>query len=324
MSTIKYKRRILLAKNSIYSRKILLLFRLLAYHLQEAIVIEKLAVMGHPIGHTMSPMIHSELFRLEGIEASYEVFDIENLQKSIEELKELDAFNITIPYKEQIIPYIYSLDDKAELFGSVNTVRVKNNELYGYTTDGIGFLKALEHNDEDAIGNILILGNGGAARAIAFELAYLNKNANITFVCRESSKEKANILKNEINSYAKEMSYVTKSDIKTYEEIEDSLNTYDILVNATSVGMHPNVDVSPVSEDVISRCTLVFDAVYNPFETKLIKQAKAKGIKAIGGMYMLIYQAIEAHKIWYGTSINQRDVDSLCIKAKLEIEKKFT
>ena len=130
---------------------------------------EKYAVIGHPIKHTMSPFINKRLFQLDNKEAEYEVFEVEDIEKDIEKLKKLKGFNITIPHKKNIIPYLDYITEKAKLCGSVNTVLIKDNKLYGTSTDGIGMRLSLESHGLSFKGKLLLLGNGGAARAVAFE-----------------------------------------------------------------------------------------------------------------------------------------------------------
>lgn len=127
--------------------------------------VQNAAVIGHPIGHTMSPFIHQRLFALEGIPVSYQVLDVPDLPAALPALRELDCFNITIPHKSAILPFLDGLEEKARLFGSVNTVQVKEGKLLGFTTDGAGCYKALENHGCDFSGRVLLLGNGGAARA---------------------------------------------------------------------------------------------------------------------------------------------------------------
>lgn len=125
--------------------------------------VQNAAVIGHPIGHTMSPFIHQRLFALEGIPVSYQVLDVPDLPAALPALRELDCFNITIPHKSSILPFLDGLEEKARLFGSVNTVQVKEGKLLGFTTDGAGCYKALENHGCDFSGRVLLLGNGGAA-----------------------------------------------------------------------------------------------------------------------------------------------------------------
>lgn len=286
---------------------------------------QKAAVIGHPLGHTMSPFIHERLFRLSGIPAEYQVLDIPDLPGALPALRELDCFNVTIPYKSAILPFLEGIDPAAETFGSVNTVQVKAGKMYGYTTDGAGWRRALETHRLCCHGPVLLLGNGGAARAIAFEIASQQRDFHITIAHREGSRGKADALALELASFARkrgdrQFRIVTE----TYEELSlDRSNRFDLLVNCTSVGMYPHSGESPVPEEVAARCGAVFDIVYNPSRTRLLQLAEGDGIKAIGGMEMLVYQAVAAHEIWYGSRFRPEDLKALCRDAEREMGEKF-
>jgi shikimate 5-dehydrogenase len=284
---------------------------------------QSIAVIGHPLGHTMSPFIHKELFNNSAIDYKYSILDIAKLEENIPQLQELSAFNITIPYKEAIIPYLDSLDEKAKLFGSVNTVKVENRKMRGYTTDGIGCLEALKNQGIYPKGKLLILGNGGAARAIAFEILFSEKKGDFTLVCRETSKEKTEKLAAELRAFSQRKNFPFSVRILTYAELETNSTCYNLLLNATSVGMYPNMDASPVSIEVVKRCKAVFDAVYNPVQTKLLSMAMSENILAIGGMDMLVNQAAAAHEIWFGKRFEPAEIAEVCRKSEEEMERKF-
>lgn len=285
---------------------------------------QKAAVIGHPIGHTMSPFIHERLFSLSRIPLTYEVLDFPNLVSAVDALRGLDCFNVTIPYKSAIIPFLDGVDKNARAYGSVNTVKVENGKLYGFTTDGAGCRKALERKGVDFSGELLLLGSGGAARAIAFEIASKQRGFHLTLACREGSLGKTRKLAEELSAYAEgngDAGHVVQT--VTYEELEAGRNQYSLLLNTTSVGMYPNVGQSPVTKQVVFRCGAVFDAVYNPADTQLLSIAAACGATVIEGMEMLVYQAVAAHEIWYGTSFRDEDILRLCQDAKMEMQRKF-
>ena len=284
---------------------------------------KKYAVIGHPIGHTMSPFIHNRLFSLSGIDVDYSVFDIENLENSIDKLKSLDGFNVTIPHKSAIIPFLDELSKGAEICGSVNTISNISGKLCGDTTDGAGFLKALDSYDIDISGKNLILGSGGAARAIAFEIVEIQKYPKIYFACRENSIAKTEFLVAELKEYANSCKKEANISFFTYGELSDSDKKFDLLINATSVGMSPKVGMSPVGKEVLKNCKAVFDAVYNPTETELIKLANSLKIKTVGGMEMLVYQAVRAHEIWYGAKFSVQETEKLCKDAEIEMKRIF-
>ena len=276
--------------------------------------IKKFAVIGHPIGHTMSPFIHNRLFKLSGIESEYTKLDIapENLaDKYNKVLSMLDGYNITIPHKQNIIPLIDEIDEKAKMYGSVNTVANIDGVAKGYTTDPDGFLKALDAAGITLDGRVVILGCGGVARTMAYEVVL--KGLPLLFAVRKDDVEIAKSLCNEIEN--------TVKDAKVRFCLIDELSgDIDVLVNATPIGMFPKVDVQPVSESVINRCASVFDAVYNPLETVLIKKALANGAKAVGGMSMLVWQAVVAHEKWDGSVYDKDDIAKLCIDSAEELK----
>lgn len=289
--------------------------------------VQKAAVIGHPIGHTMSPFIHRRLFQLEGIPFVYQVLDVPDLPAALPALRELDCFNITIPHKSAILPFLDSLDAKARRFGSVNTVRVESGRMTGFTTDGAGCQKALENHGLDFSGRLLLLGNGGAARALAFEAADRQRDVDLTIACRENSQPKAVALAQEVAAFLRERGdRMFRLTVQTYEELEGETSSqpgFDLLLNATSVGMYPREGASPVSRQVVSRCGAVFDAVYNPAQTELLRLAEETGAQTVGGMEMLVYQAVAAHEIWYGTRFSQEDLRTLCRDAQEELTRLF-
>ncbi|MGN0501945.1 MAG: shikimate dehydrogenase [Ruminococcus sp.] len=276
--------------------------------------IKKFAVIGHPIGHTMSPFIHNRLFKLSGIEAEYTKLDIapENLADEYNKvLSKLDGYNITIPHKQNIIPLIDEIDEKAKMYGSVNTVANIDGVAKGYTTDPDGFLKALAAAGIVLDGRVVILGCGGVARTMAYEVVL--KGLPLLFAVRKEDVEIAKSLCREIQNTVKE----AKVSFSLINELSGDI---DVLVNATPLGMFPKVDVQPVSDSVINRCASVFDAVYNPLETVLIQKALANGAKAVGGMSMLVWQAVVAHEKWDGSVYDKDDIAKLCIDSAEELK----
>ena len=249
---------------------------------------KRFAVIGCPIGHTMSPFINNRLFALDNKEAEYEVYEVDLVENYIDFLKTLNGFNITIPHKKNIIPYLDFISEKAKLCGSVNTVRIQDNKLYGTSTDGIGMRLALENHGLSFKGSVLLLGNGGAARAVAFEaMDYCKK---LTIAARDVNKAKS--LCGELESLNRDI------EIK-YAALDNIPNEkFDLLVNTTSVGMYPNPDFSPVNENVLKNTKALFDAVYNPHDTLLIKKAESMGVYCVHGMEMLVNQAAAAHEFW--------------------------
>ena len=278
--------------------------------------VKKFAVIGHPIGHTMSPFIHARLFELSGIEAEYGVLDIapdELAERYADTLRNLDGYNITIPHKQSIIPLLTDIDDKAALYGSVNTVLNRGDMSKGFTTDPDGFLKALEYAGIPLEDRVVILGCGGAARTMAYE-AVLH-GARLEFAVREQSLDKAHRLAGEIRKAVK------TADVKCVS-VNNLSGDIKTLINATPVGMSPKTNAQPIPDEQLRKCENVFDAIYNPLETELIKKAKANGSNSEGGMSMLVWQAVVAHKHWDGSEYDVRDVEKLCADAYEELKKR--
>lgn len=277
---------------------------------------KKFAVIGHPLGHTMSPFIHTELFKLNNIDAEYSVIDIpadEFNVKIPELLSTLDGFNVTIPYKAAIIPFMNSVEGVAKEYGSVNTVKCSDNS--GRTTDPTGFVRALETADIPLSGRVAILGAGGVCRVFASEAA--RANCEITFGVLESDIPAAETIKSDIQKY--------HSNVKIgIEKITEISGEFDLLINATPVGMYPRLDTMPVSAEFLTRCKAVFDAVYNPENTCLLNAAGKVGCMTQGGMPMLVWQAAAAQEIWFDVAFNQADVENVIIKATEYMNEHFT
>ncbi|MFU0832268.1 MAG: Multifunctional fusion protein [Oscillospiraceae bacterium] len=276
----------------------------------------KFAVIGHPIGHTMSPFIHTRLFSISGVNARYDALDVvpDSLEEFVSRQNTLNGFNITIPHKHAIIPFLDALDKKAMMTGSVNTVKNEGGKLTGFTTDGDGFRLALKSAGAELKGRVVILGAGGAARALAFESALAG--CHVTVAAREHSLPAAIQLCTALNN--------TFPSIKANAcLIRDIAGKVDLLVNATPAGMYPNIKTCAASEEVISRAGCVFDAVYNPDETTLIRLAKKNGVATVGGMAMLVWQAAAAQTIWTGAQFRADEIESLCKDAVFEMKKQF-
>ncbi len=287
--------------------------------------IQKAAVIGHPIAHTMSPFIQKKLFEMSHIPMEYAVLDVPDLPAALPQLRRLNCFNVTIPHKSAIIPYLEDMCENARLCGSVNTVKVVDGRLHGYTTDGPGAAMSLAIHGLDFHGRVLILGNGGAARAVAFQAAVQQPDFDLVIAHREGSYAKAMALAEGLADFARKRGDQSfRVQVTSYQELEeDRAGQYDLLVNTTSVGMRPHTNACPVSAQVISRCRAVFDAVYNPADTLLLQRAREQGVTAVPGMGMLVCQAAYSHKIWYGTGFDPEDLHQLIASAQAELPRLF-
>lgn len=275
----------------------------------------KYALLGYPLGHTMSPPIHKRLFELDGDSgAEYEVCEIspDRLDERVKYLNSLNGYNITIPYKVDIIAHLDELDESAKRYNSVNCVVNRGGRNIGFNTDCSGFLRSLEAGGAKLGGRVLQIGCGGVGRMMATEAAL--HGADLTIVSLPEFIAGAE----EVAKEAMKLNPSAKINVITHDKISGE---FDLLMNASPVGMYPKTDDCPVTEDVIKSCKCVFEVIYNPNVTKLMSIAANNGIPAIGGMAMLVWQAAVAHEIWSGASYNDKDVEKIIEDMKAELAK---
>ncbi len=263
----------------------------------------------------MSPYIHGEFFKLKGISAEYKSLQIspENLTNEIDELKKLDGFNITIPHKANIIPFLDNLDPAAQLYGAVNTVKRENNKYLGYNTDAYGFLNGVKSAGLNIGEKVFVYGYGGVARTIAFEC--VKSGAQVTLGVRKGLTDRAIPLKTEI---AEKLN----KDV-TIKEIYGLDEKYDLFVNATPVGMYPKANASPLNEEQITLFGGVYDTIYNPQKTLLLEYAEKNNVKCGGGLSMLVYQAALAQEIWLGLSFTKEEMDKVIERTAKKLSEVF-
>lgn len=258
----------------------------------------RFAVLGQSLPHTWSPYIHNSLFDAAGLDAVYLPVTVppERLGSVTDVFRScFSGFNVTIPYKEKILPFLDDIDEAAQVCGAVNTVEIRNGRMIGHITDGLGMLRAIEEKGvETHQADVLILGGGGAARVAGY--AFLSRGGRVTFAVRDTQKG---------NALAHALAKTQQDGLHrlSVRPLADCAKAHDILINCTPVGMYPHVDACPTSADVIARCGAVFDAVYNPRETRLLTLARQNGLPAIEGLGMLFYQAVEAQKFWFGDRV---------------------
>lgn len=274
---------------------------------------DKYGLIGHPLGHSMSPLIHSKLFALSGIPDSiYELIDIapEELSQHIDKLKELKGFNITIPHKTAIIPFLNELSESAARYGSVNCVSNSGGRLIGYNTDCDGFLHSAELLPLG--GKVLLAGCGGVGRMIAVEAAM--HGAELTIAVLPRSIRKAQLVMAEV------LRGCSTANVRICL-IDEVMDSFDLLINATPAGMYPNTECCPVSDELIANCLSFFDVIYNPTETLLMKKARALGRTAVGGASMLVHQAVKAHEYWYGGEFSHEDISEIILSVEAEVDR---
>lgn len=258
---------------------------------------KKCYLLGYPVGHSMSAIMHNHAFNLLGLDFIYELRSVEpnNLTKFISNELRQEEFrggSVTIPHKVEILKHLDRIDEAARSIGAVNTI-VKDDEIIiGFNTDGKGAVKALREAYGDlSRSNIVVLGAGGASRAICFHL--VQKVRAITILNR--SPQRAANLAEYVELIGK-----TKVSHGSLEEINEYVSNATILINTTSVGMSPKINTSPIPANQLHPDLLVFDIVYNPIRTQLIEDAEKIGAQTLTGVNMLVYQGAEAFKMWTG------------------------
>ena len=257
-------------------------------------------LIGDPVEHTMSPAMHNAAFKQTGLDYVYVAFEVKSnsLGKAIEGMRALKmaGLNVTIPHKVNVIPFLDKLDPLSEKIGAVNTIVNDNGVLTGYNTDATGFLQPLlEKGIEPEEKYVALVGAGGAARAISFILA--ERGANLVIINRQEELDWAADLAERITqTFGKDVNAMEL----TRGNLSGALEKADILVNATSVGMSPNDDETPVPANLLKSGIIVYDVVYNPIKTKLLIDAEAAGAETISGIDMLVWQGILAFEKWTG------------------------
>lgn len=271
-------------------------------------------LIGKNLKHTISPFIHKELFSFSGQNYGYEVYDIEEseLNKG-KEIYNLKGFNVTIPYKKTVLKYLDETDEKVALYGAVNTVKNENGIIKGYNTDGYGFLKGLSEICDDEIKSALVLGAGGAASVVAAELSLLK--IPVTLAVRSSSAQKAFEISKRLLLFALKECSVT--------DINDIGGKYDLIVNCTPIGTYPDDKALPIRKEAVLNSRYVYDLVYNPYKTALVKLAESNSVKAVNGLTMLIYQAAKAQNIWLGNKFDDCIINKIKEKSKTFLEERF-
>ena len=257
------------------------------------------AVVANPIKHSISPFIHNSAFEAtntNGVYLAWEVDEAE-LAETVANIRRYQMYgiNLSMPYKEQVIPYLDQLSEEACLIGAVNTVVNREGTLIGYNTDGKGFFKSLP-SFKISKKRLVLLGAGGAAKAILAQ-AILDGVSQISVFVRSSSMEKTRPYLEKIqNATGFRVDLFALEDV---QDLQDSITQADLLVNATSVGMDGSSQPIPTSI-VLPEKLMVADVIYQPFETPFLKWAKEQGNQSINGLGMLLYQAAEAFELWTG------------------------
>lgn len=248
------------------------------------------AVIGNPVGHSMSPAIHNaalDFLNLDYVYVAFQVEDVKNLLSGMRALTNFRGLSVTIPHKMEVMKYVDEINDLDRSIGSINTVVNENGKLIGLGTDGPAALKALVDAGVELKGkNVVMVGSGGVARAIAFTLAQKGSVGKISLLDIDQSM---------LQGLAQDLKSGTNAEIESFVSNEASIakvmNYADVIINCTPVGMHPHEGVSIVPADLFRDGQAVFDVVYNPINTKLLCDAKSRGLIAVSGVEMFINQA---------------------------------
>jgi shikimate dehydrogenase len=258
-------------------------------------------LLGNPVDHSLSPAIHNAAFRQLGLNFVYLAFPVQDLEGAIRGLRALGhirGLSVTIPHKVTILPLLDSVDTTAKHIGSVNTIVKDGGMLVGSNTDASGALQALRQGGVETTGQrVVILGSGGAARAIAFALGVEGKIEHLTLlgVYDQERTTLANDLKAKTPIFLHD-------DSLTPETLQSALAQAQLLIHCTPIGMHPKVDESCVPKHLLHRDLTVMDIVYNPLNTRLLQNAQAAGCRTIQGINMFLYQAVGQFELWTGKS----------------------
>lgn len=256
-------------------------------------------VLGNPVEHSLSPAIHNAAFQELGLNYVYLAFRVEHLKEAIQGIRALGnlrGFSVTIPHKVAVIPFLDELDSTARHIGAINTIVKDGNRLKGTNTDATGALRALREAGIDlSSSRITLLGSGGAARAIAFGLLMDGRvtSLNLLGIDEDERAALARDLKERTGAHVNE--HPLDSDV-----LRRTLSQSTLLVHCTPIGMHPNVDDTCVSKAYLHRDLTVMDIVYNPLDTRLLKDARAMGCRVIRGIEMFLYQAVAQFELWTG------------------------
>lgn len=259
-------------------------------------------IIGHPVEHSMSPTMWNPALQELGLDYAYVAFDVhpDNLEKAINGMRALGikGMNVTIPHKENVIQYLDEIDPIAKKMGAVNTIKNDDGVLKARNTDAGGAKKSLIDAGCEITGkNILFLGSGGVARSVAYVLSEEANKIVLTDIVEKAAVTVAEEIKQNMGANI-------EGKLSDEAIVKEEIQKADILINATPIGMHPKVDASPISKELLHEDIFVFDVIYNPLKTKLMKDAAEIGCKTLGGLDMLVNQGVLAFEWWTGKTPN--------------------
>ncbi len=263
-----------------------------------------LGIIGHPVAHSLSPLMHNSASEYLSLPYTYNAFDVEpaNLKKALDGMRAIGiaGINVTVPYKEKVVPFLDSLDENAIQIGAVNTITLKSGKLFGSNTDGIGFIRSLKKSRFRPRGkSVAMIGAGGSARAIAVSL-FKAGISSLSIINRSGARGKnlVNALKN-----IGECRFISSRSAEALKAVSSS----DLVIQTTSLGMKMS-DPLPLAGANLRKGQYLYDIIYAPKETRFLKNARARGARTINGLGMLLYQGSESFKIWTGRRFPEEKV----------------
>lgn len=280
--------------------------------MNESLDLRLYGIIGHPIGHSLSPLMHNTAFDVLGMHCAMQAFDIkpQSLKDALQGFVSLDfgGLNVTIPHKEAIIPLLQEIEDEASIIGAVNTVKFDHNSTTGYNTDAYGFLQTLEPYRSTVDGaQFVLLGAGGAARAVVFVLLKHFRTTRIVVASRSVSRA---------NSLIEHFRGFDHSKLSAFSlddpQLPRILETPGVIVNATPAGMYPNTGGVPLKEIPFREDHVVVDLIYRPLQTEFLRHAAESGAQTISGLEMFIHQGARAFEIWTG-----KLMDTVAVRAAI-------
>jgi len=247
-------------------------------------------IIGNPVHHSLSPAIHNRAFRQLGWNAVYLAFEVKDLEEALKGIRGLgvSGVSVTIPFKTEVVPFLDKVEGLAKKIGAVNTIVNRGGRLIGYNTDCHGALEALEERMDLRGKGVVLLGAGGAARAIGFGL----KERDCQLIVANRSRDRGEALSRELKCHFIPMSSLFK--------MKAGALGADVVINATSLGMVPQQRETPLPKKLLRKGMMVMDIVYQPLQTKLLREAKEKGCLTINGLEMLVRQGVTQFMIWTG------------------------
>lgn len=264
---------------------------------------KQFSLIGHPVSHSLSPILHTEVFRQLGVDAQYSAIDVnsEELQEVIKRLKsgQISGINVTIPHKTAIMEFLDEINIKAKQIDAVNCIVNKNDKLIGYNTDWFGFSMLLQKNGLSVQDKtVIVLGAGGVSRSVIYTL--LREGVGIVVIVNRTI-ERANKLVQSFESINKS----SKLMVLPIEDISPHLMQDTIIVNCTSVGMTPNTNESQFAENLVNEHHTLIDTIYTPLDTQFLRYGKTAGASIINGLDMFIYQGLASLNLWLGEPVSE-------------------